>query len=94
MGLRSVLTIHQSTTTVRKLWIQQKLYNSWSRKNTITADSKIQGDLNLDSVDLISLVASIEIKFSIELNEETLLPIETLQQLADIIDQNINHAWI
>jgi acyl carrier protein len=60
--------------------------------NTITADSKIQGDLNLDSVDLISLVASIEIKFSIELNEETLLPIETLQQLADIIDQNINHA--
>ncbi|HAG61879.1 MAG: hypothetical protein CMF55_03660 [Legionellales bacterium] len=60
--------------------------------NNIESQSTIQGNLNLDSVDLISLVASIEIKFQISLNEEDLLPIETLQQLADLIDERLSHA--
>ena len=60
--------------------------------NNIESQSTIQGNLNLDSVDVISLVASIEIKFQISLNEEDLLPIETLQQLADLIDERLSHA--
>ncbi len=60
--------------------------------NNIDSQSTIQGNLNLDSVDVISLVASIEIKFQISLNEEDLLPIETLQQLADLIDERLSHA--
>ncbi|MBV53633.1 MAG: hypothetical protein CL816_06185 [Coxiellaceae bacterium] len=58
----------------------------------IDSQSTIQGNLNLDSVDVISLVASIEIKFNISLNEEDLLPIETLQQLADLIDERTKHG--
>ena len=60
--------------------------------NHIDSQSTLQGNLNLDSVDVISLVASIEIKFQISLNEEDLLPIETLQQLANLIDERLNHA--
>ena len=60
--------------------------------DNIDSQSTIQGNLNLDSVDVISLVASIEIKFQISLNEEDLLPIETLQQLADLIDERLSHA--
>ena len=60
--------------------------------NHIDSQSTLQGNLNLDSVDVISLVASIEIKFQISLNEEDLLPIETLQQLADLIDERLSHA--
>ena len=60
--------------------------------NNIDSQSTIQGNLNLDSVDVISLVASIEIKFKINLNEEDLLPIETLQKLADLIDVRLSHA--
>ena len=60
--------------------------------NNIDSQSTIQGNLNLDSVDVISLVASIEIKFQVSLNEEDLLPIETLQQLADLIDDRLSHA--
>ena len=60
--------------------------------NNIDSQSTIQGNLNLDSVDVISLVASIEIKFKINLNEEDLLPIETLQKLADLIDERLSHA--
>ena len=60
--------------------------------NNIDSQSTIQGNLNLDSVDVISLVASIEIKFQISLNEEDLLPIETLQQLANLIDERLNDA--
>ncbi len=58
----------------------------------IDSQSTIQGNLNLDSVDVISLVASIEIEFHISLNEEDLLPIETLQQLADLIDERLASA--
>ena len=60
--------------------------------NNIDSQSTIQGNLNLDSVDVISLVASIEIKFKINLNEEDLLPIETLQKLADLIDERLSHG--
>ena len=60
--------------------------------NHIDSQSTLQGNLNLDSVDVISLVASIEIKFQISLNEEDLLPIETLQQLANLIDERLNDA--
>ena len=60
--------------------------------NNIDSQSTIQGNLNLDSVDVISLVASIEIKFKINLNEEDLLPIETLQKLAHLIDERLSHG--
>ncbi len=57
--------------------------------DVIDSQSTIQGNLNLDSVDIVSLVASIEMHFKITLKEEDLLPIETLQQLADLIDDRI-----
>ena len=57
--------------------------------DVIDSQSPIQGNLNLDSVDIVSLVASIEMHFKITLKEEDLLPIETLQQLADLIDDRI-----
>ena len=57
--------------------------------DVIDSQSTIQGNLNLDSVDMVSLVASIEMHFKITLKEEDLLPIETLQQLADLIDDRI-----
>jgi|GEM_PF-641522 len=58
----------------------------------ISDSSKIDNDLNLDSVDIVSLVSAIEEKYKIELDEEEMLPIESINQLALLVEDSIAAA--
>lgn len=56
--------------------------------DTIKNASTIHGDLNLDSVDTISLISAIEFEFGIKINQENDLPsIDTVRDLAELIDK-------
>jgi acyl carrier protein len=59
---------------------------------SISDSSKIDNDLNLDSVDIVSLVSAIEEKYKIELDEEEMLPIESINQLALLVEESIAAA--
>ncbi len=53
----------------------------------ITEDSSFIDDLDLASIEIMSIVAEVERKYSIKLSETELLEIRTVGELAEIIEK-------
>ena len=51
----------------------------------INEDSAFLDDLDLSSLEVLSIVADIEKKFSVKISEQELVSIRTVKELADII---------
>ena len=54
----------------------------------ITLDSRMQEDLEADSLDVVDLVMSIEDEFSVEIPDELVETIKTVGDLVDFIENN------
>ncbi len=64
------------------------LIEPFNRKNvTITPDTTFQGDLDLDSLTVMDLVAAIEDEYDILIPLNMLPDLETVQQVADAVDK-------
>lgn len=58
-------------------------------KDKITRDSRLQEDLDADSLDAVELIMNVEDEFNIEISDEEATDIKTVGQLVDFIDQKI-----
>ena len=56
----------------------------------LSADTRLDEDVECDSIDLIEVLNSAEDEFGIEIDEELLYDVVTLGQLAKIIDAERN----
>jgi acyl carrier protein len=54
----------------------------------VTPDAVLLKDLDMDSIDLVDLVMSLEDEFSLELSDEALEGIKTVEQLVKYIEEN------
>ena len=54
----------------------------------VTPDAVLLEDLDMDSIDLVDLVMSLEDEFSLELSDEALEGIKTVEQLVKYIEEN------
>lgn len=55
-------------------------------RDCINEDSAMIDDLDLSSVEILSIVADIENEFSIKITEDEMLEISTVKELANIIE--------
>ncbi len=55
-------------------------------RDCINEDSAMIDDLDLSSVEILSIVADIENEFSIKITEDEMLEISTIKELANIIE--------
>lgn len=58
-------------------------------KDKVTRDSRLQEDLDADSLDAVELIMNIEDEFEIQISDEEATDIKTVGQLVDFIDQKI-----
>lgn len=58
-------------------------------KETITAETNIQEDLDIDSIDLVDLIMAIESEYSIEIPDEDF---EDLKTVGDVAEYIRNHT--
>ena len=70
--------------------IEQRVIRCISRStgipvSEITADSRLEGDLDLDSLDRLSVVMDVEDEFSVELPDDALENVETVRELAALL---------
>lgn len=70
--------------------IEQRVIRCISRStgipvSEITADSHLEGDLVLDSLDRLSVVVDVEDEFGVELPDEALEIVETVRELAALL---------
>lgn len=70
--------------------IEQRVIRCISRStgipvSEITADSHLEGDLVLDSLDRLSVVVDVEDEFGVELPDEALENIETVRELVAML---------
>lgn len=56
----------------------------------ITPDANLKETLELDSLDYVDLVVSVESNFNIKLDAEDFLEIETLQDFYNVIEKKLN----
>jgi len=56
---------------------------------SIKEDTSIQEDLGADSLDVINIVLAVENRFNIEIDEETLLQFDTVDNIVDALAQVI-----
>ncbi|MFK5878033.1 MAG: phosphopantetheine-binding protein [Flavobacteriaceae bacterium] len=56
----------------------------------ITGDANLKDTLELDSLDYVDLVVSVESNFGVKLNAEDFVGIVTLQNFYDLIDRKVN----
>ena len=56
----------------------------------ITPAANLKETLELDSLDYVDLVVSVESNFSVKLDAEDFVNVETLQNFYDLIEQKIN----
>jgi acyl carrier protein len=56
----------------------------------ITPDANLKETLELDSLDYVDLVVSVESNFSVKLDAEDFIDIVTLQNFYDLIDRKVN----
>ena len=56
----------------------------------ITSDANLKDTLELDSLDYVDLVVSVESNFGVKLNAEDFVGIVTLQNFYDLIDRKVN----
>ncbi len=54
----------------------------------VTPDAVLLKDLDMDSIDLVDLVMSLEDEFSLELSDEVMESIKTVEQLVKYIEEN------
>ena len=57
-------------------------------KEKITQDAHLFDDLNFDSLDSIEMVLSLEVEFDIEIPDDDIDDLLTIQSLIDYIDAN------
>lgn len=70
--------------------IEQRVIRCISRStgvpvSEITADSRLEGDLDLDSLDRLSVVMDVEDEFSVELPDDALENVATVRELAALL---------
>lgn len=70
--------------------IEQRVIRCISRStgtpvSEITADSRLEGDLDLDSLDRQSVVTDIEDEFGVELPDDALENVETVHELVAML---------
>lgn len=70
--------------------IEQQVIRCISRStgipvSEITADSRLEGDLNLDSLDRLSVAMDVEDEFGVELPDEALEIVETVRELVALL---------
>lgn len=53
----------------------------------ITADSRLESDLGLDSLDRVSVVMDVEDEFDVELPDEALENVATVRELVALLDE-------
>ena len=56
----------------------------------ITADANLKDTLELDSLDYVDLVVSVESNFSVKLDADDFFDVVTLQDFYDLIDRKVN----
>ncbi len=54
-------------------------------QDEIKEGSSMIDDLNLSSLEIMSIIADVETKFSVHIPEEEMLSISSLEELADIV---------
>lgn len=55
----------------------------------ITPESKLEDDLNLDSLDKVEILMAIEEEFDIEVRDDEADKVETVAELVKLVDKNI-----
>lgn len=70
--------------------IEQQVIRCISRStgtpvSEITADSRLEGDLNLDSLDRLIVAVDVEDEFGVELPDEALEIVETVRELVALL---------
>lgn len=70
--------------------IEQRVIRCISRStgipvSEITADSRLEGDLNLDSLDRLSVAMDVEDEFGVELPDEALEIVATVRELVALL---------
>lgn len=70
--------------------IEQRVIRCISRStgtpvSEITADSRLEGDLDLDSLDRLSVVMDVEDEFGVELPDDALENVETVHELVAML---------
>ncbi len=74
-------------------WVITKLAEVISvDESELKADTRLDEDVECDSIDLIEVLNSAEDEFGIEIDEELLYDVVTVGQLAKIIDAERNAA--
>lgn len=56
----------------------------------ITPDANLKDTLELDSLDYVDLVVSVESNFSVKLDADDFFDVVTLQDFYDLIDRKVN----
>lgn len=56
----------------------------------IQADANLKETLELDSLDYVDLVVSVESNFGVKLDAEDFVDVNTLQDFYDLIDKKVN----
>jgi len=56
----------------------------------ITGDANLKDTLELDSLDYVDLVVSVESNFGVKLDAEDFVDVVTLQNFYDLIDRKVN----
>ena len=55
--------------------------------DSITSDSSLKDDLDLDSLDVIELLMILEEDFNVEINIEDLIDITTIRDACDVLEK-------
>ncbi len=59
-------------------------------EDDICPDANLKETLELDSLDYVDLVVSVESNFNVKLNADDFAEIETLQDFYDVIEKKLN----
>lgn len=55
----------------------------------VTPDAKLKGNLGISSVEFVDIAMTIEEEYNIELNEDKLRKVKTVQELCDYVESLI-----
>lgn len=74
--------------------IEQRVIRCISRStgipvSEITADSRLEGDLDLDSLDRLSVVMDVEDEFGVELADDALESVTTVRGLVELLSSGL-----
>lgn len=58
------------------------------KKDNITLTSKVQEDLNADSLDVVEMLMTLEDEFEIEVEETEALKLKTVNDIVKLIDEH------